>query len=126
MASVIDLSGGRKRIEFYNADGKRQAIYLGKMSRKGADKIKTKIEELHNAAVGGTPLENETAIWLANRPDKFYAKLAKYGLVKERKAKSTALLGDFIDEYVQKQTHVKSSTKEIWRQGKKGLIDFLG
>ena len=37
-----------------------------------------------------------------------------------------AALGAFIDEYVSRRVDVKPATKEIWRQGKMGLVGFFG
>jgi integrase len=58
-----------------------------------------------------------------------YDRLAGFGLVPRRvepaERKGNALL-PFIDEYVAKRVDVKPATKEIWRQGKMGLVKFFG
>jgi integrase len=128
MASVTQSKSGCKILQFYDGIGERRTIRIGKMSMRDADRIKTKIEELNTARISGTALSVETAAWLADRPDTFYAKLANVGLAVPRTVskKPSATLEAFIDSYVSKRTDVKPATKEIWGQGKKGLIDFFG
>ena len=50
-------------------------------------------------------------------------KLAKVGLVQPRES---AILKPFIDRYVEGRKDVKPATKEVWRQGISGLIEFFG
>src|SRR5205085_7136094 len=74
----------------------------------------------------GTTLEVETATWLAKRADKFYDKLVRVGLAKERAEKPTVLLGAFIDEFISKRSDVKGTTAKVFERCKKHLIEYFG
>jgi integrase len=128
MASIAQLKNGLKRIDFYDASGDRKRIRIGKVSMDDAKKIKTKIEELIVAEITGTTLGIEVAKWLAERSHLFYQKLVKVGLAQQRAngpEPKGVLLEPFIDEQVSRRK-AKPATKEIWRQGKIGLIRFFG
>src|SRR4051812_6345745 len=77
MASVTRLKNGLKAVEFYNGDGKRLRIRLGKATKADASLIATKIQELNGAKINGHSLSTETASWLSSRPDTLYAKLVR-------------------------------------------------
>ena len=128
MASIIQRRGG-KTIQFFNADGNRKYVSIGKITMRDAEKIKAKIEALNIARINATIIDVETASWLAKLPTKTYEKLVNVGLAEPRADSPkpvVATLGAFIDDYVTKRTDVKPATKEIWRQGKNGLIKFYG
>jgi len=129
MASICQLENGLKAIQFRKVDGERGTIRIGKTSMRDAEKIKTKIEELVAAKINGTPLATDTAAWLAERPDTFYQKLVNCGLADERasmKKATGAKLEEFIDQYISKRTDASLGTKEVWRQGKLGLVEHFG
>ena len=46
MASIANDSGGRRRILFIAADGKRRTLRLGKATAKQAEAVKVRIEPL--------------------------------------------------------------------------------
>ena len=83
MASVANDPKGFRRVLFIGLDGKRRTIRLGKVSEKIADAVSRHIENILAAALH-PPLAKETASWLADQPDKFYAKFVKAGLVNPR------------------------------------------
>jgi integrase len=64
MASVANDPGGRKRIIFLDKNKNRKAIWLGKVSRRLADEIKTKVEAIVTAAIAARSIDSETAEWL--------------------------------------------------------------
>lgn len=66
MASISSDPNGRKRIQFINCNGERQVVRLGKMSIKDAEAIRTRIEALVAASVANTPVDRQTATWLAD------------------------------------------------------------
>jgi integrase len=123
MASISKESNGRRTIQFVAADGKRRSIRLGKITQRMAEGIKVRIEHLANAVATGQPLEPETALWLEERDSELLDKLAAVGLIPKRQVAS---LGWFIDQYIASRVDVKPGTKEVWRQGKLGLIGFFG
>ena len=125
MASISSDSKGNRTIQFVAGDGKRRSIRLGKMTIKDAREITTKVVTLNGAAIAGTGWDPDTAAWVGSRKSKLYDKLAKVGLVPKRVAAERATLERFIDSFMAKR-HAKPASKEIWRQGKLGLIEFYG
>ena len=123
MASISRDGGGTRRIQFVGADRQRRAIRLGKVSQRAAEEIRTRVELLNTAKIMGQPIDGDTAHWVATRESKLLEKLAAVGLVPKRQS---ARLEVFIDGYVDSRVDVKPATKEVWRQGKKGLIDYFG
>ena len=68
-------------------------------------------------------MEPETAQWVEEREPELLDKLAAVGLIPRRQF---AVLGEFIDQYITSRVDVKPGTKEVWRQGKMGLMQFFG
>src|SRR5262245_42898238 len=123
MASVINRPDGHRWIQFVDPAGKRQTVRLGKANVKSANNVCNRIEQLLAAKITGTPIDRDLAGWLADLEDTLRNKLAAVGLCE---ARESAQLGAFIKRYVDGRTDVKPATKEIWRQGEKGLIEFFG
>ena len=122
MASIGKEAGGY-RILFVAPDGKRKTVRLGKVSRRQAEAVKTKIEGLNAAALTGHSPDDEVSRWEASLDTIMADKLASVGLIPKREL---ATLGPFIDGYIARRVDVKPATKEIWRQGKMGLVGFFG
>ncbi len=122
MASIGKEPGGF-RILFVAPDGKRKTLRLGKVSRRQAEAVKTKVEALNAAAITGHAPDEEVSRWVAGLGDEMADKLAAVGLAPKR---AGAALGAFIDDYVSHRVDVKPATKEIWRQGRMGLVGFFG
>jgi len=123
MASISSAPNGRRVIQFSLGGGRRQSIRLGKMPMKAAETVKVRVEHLVVAKMTGSAVEPETARWLTGLDDALHEKLAKVDLVVPRK-KST--LAEFVTGYVASRTNVKPATKEIWRQGERGLVNNMG
>ncbi len=123
MASINKEPNGRRTIQFVGADGKRRSVRLGKVPQRTAESTKVRIEHLAIAAATGAPLEPETAEWVEEREPELLDKLAAVGLIPKRQF---AALGEFIDRYITSRVDVKPGTKEVWRQGKLGLVNFFG
>src|SRR5262245_26329463 len=125
MASVVSRPNGHKWIQFTDAGAKRQTVRLGKNTVKSANGIKAKIEALNCAAIAKLSWDRETAEWVSGIGADLYDKLAAVGLVPIRQVTEPERLEAFINRYVDGRTDVKPATKEVWRQGKKGLLDFF-
>ena len=97
MASISNDPNGMRRILFVARDGSRKTVRVGKVPVKTAESICTKIEALNAAACSNTPIDRETAAWLAGIGDDLHAKLAAVGLVTPRQA---ARLGEFLDAFI--------------------------
>jgi hypothetical protein len=123
VASITSDTGGRRRIQFIDAGGKRKTIRLGKMPMRDAERVKTFVEYLINSQVTKQPVDGETARWVANLGDKLAAKLAVAGLIKPR---ALATLADFIDGYVTGRTDLKPRTVIKFNATKEYLVEHFG
>lgn len=123
MASIACDPNGRKRIQFFNTDGERKTIRLGKATVKQAEGFKVRVEQLVMANMTGGGVDPETAMWLTTRDDTTYAKLADAGLVAPR---ASAKLGAFIDEYIKGRCDIKAGTATVLGHTRRNLIDHFG
>lgn len=123
MASISTDKSGNRRILFFDANTKRQAIRLGKVPIKSAQEINRRIEYLVAAQVSNSAMDADTAKWVASIGDDLIAKLAKAGLVAPR---LSAALGSFIEAYIASRTDVKSRTRINMEQTRQHMINFFG
>ncbi len=123
MASIINRPEGHRWIQFVDAEGKRQTVRLGKTPAKAAATVCGRVEQLLSAKMTGTTMDRDLAGWLASIDGTLQNKLAAVGLCD---ARESAVLGPFIKGYIQSRTDVKPATKEVWRQGEMGLVEFFG
>jgi hypothetical protein len=129
MASISTDRNGRRRIQFVAADGQRRALRLGKVSLRVTREIKTKVEAINSAAIGGLSLDNETAAWLDRIGDKLHRKLAAAGLVAPRAPKDAqkeTCLGEWLQTYIAGRTDVKPNTRRNLQAAKTRLVEFFG
>ncbi len=122
MASISRDSKGRRTIQFVAADGKRKSIRLGKVSQRVAESVRVKVEQLNAALIAASPMDDETARWVAGLGDSLANKLAAVGLIRER---GIARLGEFLDTFIAKRTDAKPSTVLNFRVVKARLIEFF-
>ena len=124
MATISCDKAGRRRVQFTGSDRKRRTIRLGKVSQKAAEVVKRHVEQLNSAKIiPGSVVHDETARWVRDLEPALAAKLVKVGLIQRRKS---ATLQAFITEYIASRVDVKPATKEVWRQGELGLVEFFG
>ncbi len=124
MASVASEPNGNRRILFTDPDGKRRTLRLGKLPKKQADAVRVKVESLLSAKLSGQPVEPETARWVQQLGDTLHSKLAGVGLVEGR---SSARLGSFIDEYIdRRKPRLKTATILNLNQARDHLTRNLG
>ena len=127
MASIAKDKNGTRRILFAAPDGKRKTIRLGKVPQRAAEAIKVKVENLVAAALSGCGWDNETARWVAARPDLLADKLAAVGLIPKRtKETPTDTLGAFLDAYIKGRANLKPNTKRNYEVTRKHLINHFG
>ena len=129
MASICNDPGGRRRILFVDKNRDRKAIWLGKVSKRLAEEIKTKVESINTAAIAGHSIDGETAEWLGKIGDALHAKLAAAGLVTPREAPAAvkqARLGEFLQGYMLARTDIKPSTRCNLDVCKARLVEFFG
>ncbi|MEI8213107.1 MAG: hypothetical protein WCI02_13235 [Planctomycetota bacterium] len=61
MASIARTPKGTTRILFYDKDGYRKAIYLGKCSKDDAEKIKSRVESVLAPGILGRSIDQDDA-----------------------------------------------------------------
>lgn len=126
MASVANDSNGRRRVQFVHPDGRRPAIRLGKVSKRTAESFARRVEQLLECLRLNQPIDAELATWASDLDDQTAAKLTKYGLLPEKVSRNAMALGPLIRDYINGRNDVKPASKEVWRQGEKGLCDYFG
>lgn len=124
MASISIKPNGYREIQFVAEDEKRRTIRLGKVSKRQAEAVKVKVEDLAAAKKTGHTPKGETLLWLANEAgDTLHGRLAAVGLCDRREA---ATLGAYIDSFTASRTDWKPSTREHWKRQRRYLVGFFG
>ncbi len=123
MASISKSGDGSRKIQFLNDQRCRKTIYLGKVSQKMAEGIKTRIEQLAAAVITKQPVDDTTSRWLAEIDGVLYDKLAIAGLVKKR---GIARLAAFVDDYIESRTDAKPNTVRNLKMIRKQLVEHFG
>jgi integrase len=124
MASISTDARGNRTIQFVAGDGKRRSIRLGKTPMKSARWIQTRVEILNVSCISRTPVDNETASWLAGIADDLHAKIAATGLTAHRLA---ARLDHFLDQFIANRRPVaKPNTLMNMNAAKQRLLEFFG
>jgi Phage integrase SAM-like domain len=126
MASIVRDPNGRKRILYFNANGERKALRLGKATMGDARTVATRIELLVAAKRNGTTPEPDTINWVASIGDELHAKLAINGLVAPRATAERGTLAAFLDSCIFKQSDKKRSTTVCLMQCRNDLVDYFG
>ena len=130
MASIIKR-GDRWSCRFNDANHTQWAVALGTKSERTATRLMLKIEIILESKKNGQPLDAETAAWVESliKPgNKLRKRLLKTGLIEDKSQVSVGptTLADLIDEYVERRTDVRESTKTKWLQARGNLLDFFG
>jgi Phage integrase SAM-like domain len=126
MASISKDSKGHRRILFVNAEGKRKAIRLGKVSQESALGVKFHVEKLLEASFTQQALSNRTAAWVGDLESSLYDKLAAAGLLPKRAEQEQTTLAGYLESYISKRTDVKASTAIVYGHTQRCLIEFFG
>ena len=126
MASIANDPAGRKRIIFYDKNGNRKAIRLGKCSKKTAEEVRTRVESLNAAIIAGCSIDGDTAAWLGKIGNALHARIAKAGLTTPRESPKQTRLGDFIESYISGRTDVQPRTITNLRAAQQKLVEFFG
>ena len=85
MASLSTKSDGSREIYLVIGD-KRPRIQLGKIPKKGAERVLAKVESLLSSKTSGSAPDGEVSAWLASLPDndKLLERLVALGLTAAR------------------------------------------
>ena len=123
MASLANDPNGRRRILFVDTNGNRKTIRLGKMSKRQAEAVKLRVEDLAASKLSGGSPSDETARWVAAIDDTLRDKLAAVGLAESRES---ATLESFVECYIARRTDISPNTQRIWRQTARKLTAHFG
>lgn len=124
MAGITGSNSKGFRIT-YRLDGESEAIYLGKVAKKTADRWRTEVEHIIAARVENQPLPQGTARWIAELSEPMHGKLSDKGLVNPRGNRDVVTLKTLTDRFLKNAT-VKDSTYTAYEQGVKSLTIFFG
>ncbi|MEM9109389.1 MAG: hypothetical protein AAGC72_05145, partial [Planctomycetota bacterium] len=103
-----DKKTGRRMLQFIDPSGKRQTIRLGKVTKKQAEHVRLRIDQLLGAKLTGSPLDPDTARWVGGLDQTLQKRLGATGLIQ---IAAVVGLEEFIDSYIKSRTDVKPSTK---------------
>jgi integrase len=126
MASLQTEKRGSKRhyrVAFHDKDHKRRSIRLGPLTKKSAETIRLRIEDLVAASIAGAAPSGATSKWVSDLGDELTKRLARAGLVAER---GSASIGAFVDAYVDTRTEAAENTIRNFKNTRRKLTDFFG
>ncbi len=122
MATLTSDKAGNRRIQFHDTDGKRRSVSIGKMPKKSAEYIRTRIDDLESAAIGGRSPSRETSSWLAELGQTMKGKLAKVGLIEPPDAST---FSGYLSKYLKSRTDIKAVTRGHIRRAGESFADFV-
>ncbi len=122
MASVSKRPNGRRRVHFTGLNGKRQTIYLGKISQRQAERFCKRVEDLLACRLMGEPVDYDTAEWVGKLAPGMHSKLAACGLATLRQVRT---LGDLVRDF-RKSINVATTTCRHIRVVTDNLLSCFG
>lgn len=125
MASVSRDANGTKRVLFTDGDGERRSVRLGKVSVKGAESFRLRVEALLSAKELHQSPDAELSAWLRELPERMYARLARVGLVESRAKAAVVTVANLLERF-DASASVKASTRAAYRQTTQSLRTILG
>ena len=115
------------RLQFYDKDKCRRSIRLGSISKRAADAIAVKVDDLVSASISGGSPSNETARWMATIGDGLAAKIANAGFGEYIPKRESSTLGVFLKTYIGgREAEVTIGTIANFRQVERNLVEFFG
>jgi hypothetical protein len=123
MASLSRSADGRHSVQFFDVDGKRRTIRLGKIDKRAACATKLRVEALLAAKIQNIAIDRDTATWLTGIGAELSQRLAAVGLIE---ARDETTLAAFTAKYIERRTDIKPRTVINLNQCRTRLIDFFG
>ena len=120
MASLFKEQGAWVA-QFSDGNGQRPRVRLGKMCKKAAETIRSRIEEIISCRLAGLPLSSETSVWLGNLPDDMLVKLSKAKLITIQ----NHTLGKLWETFRKQKKDVKASTLAVYDYVEHRLFSFF-
>ncbi len=129
MASLTTFKDGPRagthRIILTLPDGRRPAIYLGRLEVATAETIRDRITSIESCRKAGDDLSRSLAAWVDSLADSFHEKLAKAGLVATRAVAAKQTVGGLVATFLER-SQVKAGTRRTYEQATSSLVAFLG
>ncbi len=133
MASVVTLKtkgkpNGRRAVQFRLPDSRpeeRGTVRLGKVSQEAAEEFGRCVDELVNAKNAGQQARKKVLDWLSELSDELADRLAQFEVIPARHKAPTAVLKQFLDDYVTKRTDVKGSTAIVYGHTRRCLVEYF-
>jgi integrase len=125
MSSVTNQSGGRRMLQFFDREGQRRTVRLGKMSKKSAETIGENVDEIVALQTAALPLDRDSATWIADLSPTLYAKFVAANLLEPRAEKQKHTLGDFLARHIASLTR-KPATIDHLNLARRYLMESMG
>lgn len=126
MASLSrEKSRNGYRLQFYLDGQRKKSIWLGDLSKKQAETIKTHVEYLIVAKKSGLPAPSQTAEWLGQllkEDEGLFDRLALTGLVQIRPKKNQQTVQAYVQGYIDSQVSKRPATIKKYTQTLESLI----
>ncbi len=119
MASIGINKSGTKCIRFFDQNGDRKTLHIGKVDKRTARLILVHVERLASAAKSRCSVPDETSNWVGSLGDEMRSKMARVGLIAARESVSLRL---YIEQYIERRKDVKSNTLISWRRTLRYLL----
>ncbi len=128
MASITTKSNGRREIQFVGLDQKRRTLRLGRVEKKLAETVRSRVEELNAARINGSSVSSFTSQWLRGIGDGLHARLVRCGLCDPRTSLSPVQISlpKMLADYIDRRDDVKPGTKAIYKQAERHLLRHFG
>ena len=110
-------------IAFSDSTGARKWLRFGRLNQREFGIIQTRVDRLVSAMLAGDPPDRETTVWLTGASDYVREKLAAAGLIEARKSFT---LGDWLQDFIDKRSDVKDSTRLVYARCQSRLIEHFG
>lgn len=123
MASIShDKRTGRRMLQFTDPSGSRQTIRLGKITKKQAEHVRLRIEQLLGAKITGSPIDPDTARWVGGLETTLQKRLGSTGLIY---IAAVIGLNEYLDTYIKRRQDVKPSTRIMYGQTQRRLLGYF-
>ncbi len=119
MASIGINKSGSKCVRFFDQNGDRKTLHIGKVDKRAARLILSHVERLASAAKSRCSVPDETSSWVGSLGDELRSKMARVGLIAARESVS---LRSYIEQYIERRTDVKQNTLISWRRTLRYLL----
>jgi integrase len=127
MASIVSRENGTKYIQLTNIDKKRYSIWLGEISKRDAERVRDKIEQLVRSRRLALPVPAEVETWVRKLPEELSKRLAELNLIDRVEPKAVPTVGEFLAEFVTRRGEdVKGGTLVFYGHTIRNLKAFFG